>query len=243
MVRQHEEKTDEELMALHQSGDKDAFTTIYNRHKSDLCGFVAQTLTGPWAADVEDVVDVIFTELYESAERFEQGRRLVPYLYRIAQHCTTDYVRWYSSAKRDTRRNEPLPVMKRRSSGVYEDILPDARGPEKQAAAEATAYLLGQLPPEEAEVVKLIRIEGHTAASAAKALGITLNQAQWRYRQGWNRLRAIAQAALASEPCCGINGPKCGLARPCCEPALARIAESAGEEPWYRQIDADNAPV
>jgi RNA polymerase sigma-70 factor (ECF subfamily) len=220
MAQPHQEKTDEELMALHQAGDKDAFTTIYNRLKPDLCSFVARTLIGSWAADVEDVTDVIFLQLYESAERFEKGRRLIPYLYRIAEHCITDYVRFHAAHKRDSRRTKSLETLTHCCTGNFDDErierierikrverikTSDTYRPRQNVqpkdhhfiVAEEVSYLLSRLPPKEAQVVKLICINGHTTKSAADTLGITPTQARWRYRQGWSRLQQMATDRVA----------------------------------------------
>ena len=58
--------------------------------------------------------------------------------------------------------------------------LTDKRQAEKELAREKVKELMDQLTPPEAEVVRM-KVEGHTAESAALALGIPQTTFDWRY--------------------------------------------------------------
>lgn len=80
-------------MVLIQSGDSDAFETLYERYKQRLLYFFYRMLNG----DVEltqDFLQETFLRMIDSLATFQPGRRFSPWIYTIAHNlCKNEYRR------------------------------------------------------------------------------------------------------------------------------------------------------
>ncbi len=90
--------TDEQLLASHLKGDRQAFAELVERYKRDLYNFLYRFLGNASAAD--DVFQEAFIQVFQSASRFEQGRTFRPWLFTIAANKARDYLR--SKARKQT---------------------------------------------------------------------------------------------------------------------------------------------
>ncbi len=171
--------TDDLLLIRFQEGDASAFETLYDRHRDEIQSYAQLHLLGPLAAQAEELCQQVWLEFCKDRKRFAPGTQVRALLYVIAQRRCRNIIRAARGPRRDIRRNVPLDDSvcdKRASPAVLEDRIElDER--------------LAKLPPHEAEALRLVRIEGHTAQSAADKLGITLDKMQWRIRQALRRLR------------------------------------------------------
>jgi RNA polymerase sigma-70 factor (ECF subfamily) len=79
--------TDCELMRRTAAGDRDAFTTLYQRHHAMVYRF-ARLMTGSYSA-AEDIVQEVFLVVMRDAGRYDPQRAaLSSYLYGVARHHT-----------------------------------------------------------------------------------------------------------------------------------------------------------
>jgi RNA polymerase sigma-70 factor (ECF subfamily) len=171
--------TDDLLLTRFQDGDESAFDTLYDRHHDEIESYARSHLLGPLAAQAEELCQQVWLEFCKDRQRFTPGTQVRALLYVIAQRRCRNIIRAARGPKRDIRRNVPL----------YESVRDEATDP---AVLEDRIDLhehLAKLPPKEAEALRLVRLEGHTAQSAADKLGITLDKVQWRIRQALRRLR------------------------------------------------------
>jgi hypothetical protein len=90
---------DAELLVRVQSGDRDAFAALVNRHKDRLVNYLTVLVRDRDRA--EELAQEFFLKLYVHAHRYQERGQLLPYLYRIA----TNLVR---SEERTRRRRELL---------------------------------------------------------------------------------------------------------------------------------------
>lgn len=86
-----ERYSDEELLARHQIGESGSFGEIVHRYAGELYRFLAR-FTGN-AAAAEDLMQETFLQVHQSAEKFDQSRRLRPWLFTIAANKARDYLR------------------------------------------------------------------------------------------------------------------------------------------------------
>ena len=168
--------TDAQLMLAVQAESCDAFEDLYKRHDAALRAFIANRLPRG-ACEVDDILQATFLRLYKVRQQFISPHLVTNYLYRTALRLTQSYWRHCLAQKRDRRREE-------------HSVTPVA-APNQTQVSQQIADLLTELTPAEAEVIRLIDLEGHTAASAADALGIPLTTVQWRRRKALQRLRAL----------------------------------------------------
>ena len=82
--------SDNALMKLLQEGDMDALEEIYMRYGDMVKSVVYRTIPSVDLADVEDLTQDIFMVLLKSANRFDDSKRLKPWLYGIAANKAAD---------------------------------------------------------------------------------------------------------------------------------------------------------
>jgi RNA polymerase sigma-70 factor (ECF subfamily) len=189
-----ESVTDAELMAEVRRGDREAFAGLINRHKDTLVNYLNR-LTG-CRDRAEDFAQEAFLRLYQSAPRYHEQGRLVPYLYRIA----TNLVR---SEERKVRRwrflssafsyNGHQPGLAGRA-GLAE------RGPQSQLIEkeikEQVNEALAALPAHYRAPLVLREIEGWSYQDIAKAVGCREGTVKSRINRGRSRLKEILQPYL-----------------------------------------------
>ncbi|HEX8340065.1 MAG TPA: sigma-70 family RNA polymerase sigma factor [Tepidisphaeraceae bacterium] len=89
-------RSDEQLLAAHIAGDRDAFAALVNRYQRELYHFLLRFLGDAAAAD--DVFQETFIQVHQSASTFETERRFRPWLFTISANKARDFLR--SKARR-----------------------------------------------------------------------------------------------------------------------------------------------
>ena len=86
------EWTDEELLLdYRESGDEKLFTELVRRYEKPLYSYLCRYLRDRQLA--EDVFQASFLKLHLKCEDFTEGRKLRPWLYRIATNQAIDTIR------------------------------------------------------------------------------------------------------------------------------------------------------
>ena len=97
-LRLVDDRTDEELLALHRRSDPQAFRTLMARYHGDLMRFLSRFMGDQQAA--EDVFQETFFQIHLSADTFDETRRFKPWLFTIAANKGRDHHR--KTARRPT---------------------------------------------------------------------------------------------------------------------------------------------
>jgi RNA polymerase sigma factor (sigma-70 family) len=171
------------------------------RERGRLRKFISARVANP--ADVEDVLQDVFSELVEAEELMEPVRQVSAWLFRVARNRIIDRFR--------KQRSEPLRVEPPEDDSapkrLLEDWLPSpVAGPE---AAYARAVLLEQLdaaleelPPEQLEVFVAHELEGLSFKELAQRTGLSVNTLLSRKHYAVlhlrERLRAIYREFVAT---------------------------------------------
>jgi RNA polymerase sigma-70 factor (ECF subfamily) len=92
------DRTDEQLIAAYQHGDRDSFNQLVNRYQRELFHFLVRFLSDRAAA--EDIFQETFLQIHQSAPTFDVQRRFRPWLFTIAANKARDLIR--SNARRPT---------------------------------------------------------------------------------------------------------------------------------------------
>ena len=90
-LRLVDDRTDEELLALHRTGHPQAFRTLMGRYRDDLLRFLIRFMGDRQAA--EDVFQESFFQVHLSADTFDETRRFKPWLFTIAANKGRDHHR------------------------------------------------------------------------------------------------------------------------------------------------------
>ncbi len=193
----YEAQDDAQLLQAFLTGDAEALAAICQRHWGTVRGYLVQRLDGHLRDEADDLTQKVFEYMAGYPPKPASVTNLVGFLCGKAFRLVQNYNRDMRRAKRDRRRTvriNPYPDERGcagRSDEISAEMLPDKRQAEKELAREEVKGLLDQLTPPEAEVVR-VRLEGHTAESAAKSLEMPQTTYDWRYRKAWAHLLEIA---------------------------------------------------
>ncbi|MHC4575352.1 MAG: RNA polymerase sigma factor [Planctomycetota bacterium] len=165
-------------------GSKDALKRIYEKYKGDLLGLAVTLLRDRSVA--EDVVHDVFVSFARSCGTFHLSGTLKGYLSTCVANCARD-------------RNR-LKLGRGAGLDAAEAVSAKLAGPiERAMGGEESAKLqdlLGRLPYEQREVVVLHLHHGMRFREIAKALDVSINTVQSRYRYGLERLRSILNGEI-----------------------------------------------
>jgi RNA polymerase sigma factor (sigma-70 family) len=171
------------LLARIRAGDDSALAAVYDEHADLVYGLARRVTRDEELA--RDITQEVFTYFWEMPDRVDLVRgTLRSYLAVLAHRRAVDEVRRHEARSRAET-----------ASGVREE----QDGPEAQVVAEAArnwsgklvSELLGTLPAEQREAVRLAYYEGLTYVQVASELGIPEGTAKYRLRAALARLRTL----------------------------------------------------
>jgi RNA polymerase sigma-70 factor (ECF subfamily) len=149
---------DQELVALAQRGDLDAFETLVRDHTREVYVHALRFFGDEHAA--EDVAQEVFIKVYRSLKSFDGTAAFSTWLYRVTRNTCLDAMR---SGKR-----RPAPI------DPVDAALQSAPGDLADAVAVSVALESGMraLPPEDRDALQAVTLFGLSYAEAGKALGV-----------------------------------------------------------------------
>ncbi len=170
-----------ELLQQAASGDQNAFARVYDMLSPRVFGLILRVLVD--RAQSEEVLQEVFLEVWQSADRFApnkgQGRS---WILTIAHRRAVDRVRSaQASADRDVKvgfRELGTP-----QEGVAEQV-------ELRVEGRKVARALGTLPEAQREAITLAYYGGYSQSEIAALVGAPLGTIKTRMRDGLSRLRA-----------------------------------------------------
>jgi RNA polymerase sigma-70 factor (ECF subfamily) len=179
------EATDSELMQAVSSGDADAMAELYRRYESTLRAVILSVLHE--GADVGDVLNDVFLQLWHHANRFAPEKRLHGFLVTIARRRALD---------RRLRRLTYHRVSDKYESELKAEFKSELRStgaePANADLSRPLKRMIGRLPKPQQEVVHLTFFEGMSqreiAARRSIALGTVKTRSNWRGKNYCNCL-------------------------------------------------------
>ncbi len=177
---------DEELMALVQGGDADAFEVVYDRH-CDVAFSLAYRMCGR-RATAEDVLQEAFLALWRTGARYDYARGSVRnWILRIVHNRAVDALRRGGVRDRHAFHEEGAVERVAGSEDIEEQILDRERSEEVMGA-------LGVLPKEQSRVLELAYFGGFTHTEIASMLQMPVGTVKGRMRLGLAKLRLTMAA-------------------------------------------------
>ncbi len=172
---------DEELMALVQGGDADAFEVVYDRH-CDVAFSLAYRMCGR-RATAEDVLQEAFLALWRTGARYDSTRGSVRnWILRIVHNRAVDALRRGGVRDRHALHGEGTVERVAGSENIEEQILDRERSQEMAGA-------LWVLPKEQSRVLELAYFGGFTHTEIASMLEMPVGTVKGRMRLGLAKLR------------------------------------------------------
>lgn len=177
---EHGDMSDQDLLACHVEGDKDAFGELVRRHRDRLWAVALRTL-----GDREEAADAVQDALvsaYRAAHTFRGQSAVTTWLHRITVNACLDRARKAASRKTspidDTERLEQLLEPEESADAPVE------RGDLHRELLEA----LGTLPHDQRAALVLVDMQGYPVAEAARFLDVPTGTVKSRCARGRARL-------------------------------------------------------
>lgn len=169
-----------ELLLQVSSGDRDAFSTLYDAYASRVFGLVLRVVRDRGQA--EEVTQEAFLEIWRTAGGFDAASGgALGWMLTIAHRRAVDRVRSPEvSGRRDARDREL-------GSGFEADVIAEASPGSLQAARVRTS--LAVLTPVQRRALELAYFGGHTHTEVAHILQIPLGTSRTRIRNALIHLR------------------------------------------------------
>jgi RNA polymerase sigma-70 factor (family 1) len=145
-----------------QAGNEEAFATLYRHYSPILYINVLKIVQDP--AIAEEIIQELFTRVWQKKDAKGIAENFSGYLYRIAQNLVHDFFR-------RLRRDQQL--MKRFGSIAtrnYEDV--EEQFYQKQSS-EILQKAIDQLSQQQKKAYELVKTEGHTYKETAEIMGIS----------------------------------------------------------------------
>lgn len=150
--------TDADLVAAAVSGDRDAFTELYHRHRSAVTGFLTRSVGDPDLA--EDLAQEAFITALRNLGSLRVPDRFRPWLFTIAHRAAVDHL----------RRGVPVPV------GEVPEPPTPAESTHDAAAARESARLVWEaaaaLEPRQRAILELTVGADLSTGELARALDV-----------------------------------------------------------------------
>jgi RNA polymerase sigma factor (sigma-70 family) len=167
-------------MTAYRAGDSSAFREIYSRYSPVLYRMMLRDLRRP--EEARDLVQQTFLQLHRARNDFDPNQRLRPWIFTIAMNLKREHFR------RVKRRPEsPL------EGDALERVPDPGAGDERVDATRALRQGLGELPPDQREVIELHWFEGLPFSEVAQVVGASLSAVKVRAHRGYTRLRHLLE--------------------------------------------------
>jgi RNA polymerase sigma-70 factor (ECF subfamily) len=170
--------TDEELMQAYCDGQAHALEVLFDRHAASVHGFLSRMVGD--AALADDLLQTTFLSVVRSADRYQRGAKVMPWLLTIA-----------GNAARDTLRRKRLGVERLADEAEH---LPEPAvepGVSDVLARKRIEAAFEKLPAQQREAVILHKVNGLSFEEIAEALDISPTAARIRAHRGYEKLREL----------------------------------------------------
>ncbi|MCZ4351113.1 sigma-70 family RNA polymerase sigma factor [Roseovarius aestuarii] len=171
------------LIARIATGERQAFTALYDRTSAKLFGICLRVLND--RGEAEDVLQEVFVKVWHNAKRYRAGGfSPMTWLITIARNAAIDRLRKRRSKKEDGGQD---------GLDAVERLADPAPGPEALVVASderaQLALCLDTLEPARAEAVQRAYLEGETYDELARRFAVPLNTMRTWLRRSLLKLK------------------------------------------------------
>ena len=171
---------DEDLISLVETGDPDAFATLYDRHSRAAFSLAYRMMGDKQAA--EDLLQDAFLKVWRGATSYRTERgSLRTWILSIVHNRGIDQLRSTASRRRTQEKVEASSPVSQPS----EAFAATWRNTQREQVREA----LGTLPEEQLKILELAYFSGYTHVEISELLGLPLGTVKGRMRLGLKKIR------------------------------------------------------
>jgi RNA polymerase sigma-70 factor, ECF subfamily len=181
------QKTDEELIAMFQTGDAAAFEALFTKYKGPIYIFLVRQCGNQEIA--ADLTQDVFTKLLNRADTFRHQSKFSTWIYTIARNTAMDH------ARKSRHRNHASLDATTGDDGppLIEKVSDGGPGPERRSDSEelqkALAAAIEKLPDDQREVFILREYHGMPFADIAEVVNAKVGTVKSRMRYALEALR------------------------------------------------------
>lgn len=194
-MAKHTEKyltlADEDLVALAQSGDAQAFAGLYDRHSRAAYSLAYRMMGEKQAA--EDLVQDVFLKVWRSMGGYRVERGSVrTWILSIIHNRGIDQIRSSASRRRTQDKVEQSAVTSQPSEAFTEAW----RSTQRDQVRDA----LSTLPSDQLKILELAYFSGYTHVEISELLDLPLGTVKGRMRLGLKKIKAYFDARDMAVP-------------------------------------------
>lgn len=184
---------DDDLFRHFATGDDRAFTTLYERYRERLLGYI-HSLLGADNAAAEDVFQESFLRLFRERERCAvNGATIVNvggWLFRVARNLSLNQIRSgrYLTVLPPEYNERMLVTVEEAHAGIFDD------GPSEEALMDAIGVVIETLPSGLREVFVLREMNGMSYSETAAIIGCSEEAARMRLSRARSAIRRALQS-------------------------------------------------
>ncbi len=160
------------LMAAAQDGNATAYHRLLSEVDAWLRRYYSRRLP---PSTIDDVVQDVLVAVHEKRHTYDPNRPFIAWLSAIARYKWIDAIRSLQS----------------RATVTLEDDVAAPSHENSVTSAWSLEKLLGTLKPAQAEVIRLVRLEGHSIEEASLATGQSATLVKVNIQRGLKRLAAL----------------------------------------------------
>ncbi|MBA2534179.1 MAG: sigma-70 family RNA polymerase sigma factor [Rubrobacter sp.] len=189
--RQYLILADEDLISLVETGDADAFATLYDRHSRSAFSLAYRMMGERQAA--EDLAQDAFLKAWRGAGSFRAERGSVrTWILSIVHNRGIDQLRSHASRRRTQDKIEATAPRSQPSEAFAETW----RNSQRDQVREA----MGTLPSEQLKILELSYFSGYTHVEISELLSLPLGTVKGRMRLGLKKIRDYFESRGAAVP-------------------------------------------
>jgi len=171
--------SEQELVALLNQQDNDAFNYLYDHYSGALFTIVNQIV--PDKDTASDVLQEVFVNIWKKIDSYDVAKgRLFTWMLNIARNAAIDKVR--SKGYRDNQLNQPMAESESSGMAMSTNPMVNDVGLKK---------VLTTLNEEYRKLIDLSYFQGFTHEEIAKMMGIPLGTVKTRIRSAISQLRTL----------------------------------------------------
>lgn len=168
-----------------QRGDSEAFDALLNHHYNTIYHTAFR-----WCGDqsnAQDITQNVCLKLVHAIGKFGFDASFSTWLYRLTINCAKDF---YKSPTQFSRREAGVPTEQLISQQGETTTTAQGNVSERQHYARQILLRITELPPDLADALILVFVEGDTHQQAANKLGIKESTVSWRIHEARKQLKA-----------------------------------------------------
>jgi RNA polymerase sigma-70 factor (ECF subfamily) len=177
------------LLRAGMSGDDAAYQSFFRNITPVLKAMVTAIARPVPVEERKDIMQDVLLSLHNKCHTWQQDRPVLPWIYAITRHKTIDFLRRY---QRRSGNGGDLDI------DAIIEILP-ARMDDPSVLIDLEAAM-GKLTDNLSTSVRLMGLEGKSAAEAGADLGVSENAARINFHRGMKKLRQLLSLGSPEGP-------------------------------------------